>query len=301
MFERYAARVAIVGPFSGPRAAWGRLLTDAIGLADRGVRWVLRDDRGDPCQAQRRADEIVLDGGYSAVLGHFNSHGARAALPRYRDAGIACMLPLATAPGLTSLADGLVLRWCCTDEAQAGALLRALAAAGHASVDVVTDGTAQMEALAGELLTAGVERVSARVLRRDRPPHKKAGAVVVVAAHHEAATMARELRTRGFRGQLAFTDDCAVAEFAGLAGEAAAGALVTVQPGGAASRVNLAITALAAALTADPSLTGRRLVAAVRERAAAFTPAVAFTPAGEVASDGWTVRQLPEPAAPLAA
>jgi hypothetical protein len=115
--------------------------------------------------------------------------------------------------------------------------------------------------------------------------------VVVVAAHHRAAELARELRARGFRGQLAFTDDCAVAEFAELAGNAADGALVTVQPGGAASRVDAAVGALADALTAEPGRTGTGLVDAVRRHTA-----VRFTERGELASGGWTVQRLAVPA-----
>jgi len=63
-----------------------------------------------------------------------------------------------------------------------------------------------------------------------RVPNGPRGAVVVVAVHREAAAVARRLRSRGFRGQLAFTDDCAIAEFAELGGSAVAGALVTAQP-----------------------------------------------------------------------
>lgn len=287
VFERFAARVAVVGPLRGPRAAWGRLLTDAVGLA-RGVRWVLHDDGGDPDLAEHRAREIVLDGGYSAVVGHFNSQGARAALPHYGVAGLPCLLPLATEPGLASLADGLVLRWCATDDTQARVLLDALAAAGHTRVDVVTDGTAQMDAQAKHLLAAG----GVRLLPRGAPPSRRRGAVIVVAAHHRAAAMARDLRAGGFRGQLAFTDDCAVPEFAQLAGAAADGALLAVHPDGAASRVHQAVTALAAALAADPSLTGPALVAAVKEHAP-----VRFTPAGELADDGWAVTRLSQPPA----
>lgn len=296
MFERYAARVAVIGPLSGPRAAWGRLLTDAIELAATGVRWVFHDDRGDAVEARRRAEEIVLDGGYSAVLGHFNSRGARAALPLYRDAGLPCMVTLATEPRLTSLAGGLALRWCSTDESQARALLGALAGAGYGSVEVVTDGTPHLNGLTDLLLTTGLGRVSVTRLRQGRAPSAPHGAVIVVAVHHKAAAMARDLRARRFRGQLAFTDDCALAEFATLAGDAAAGALVTTQPGGAASRVNMAVTTLASALRADPSLTGRNLVDAVRRNAP-----VAFEPSGELASRAWTVTRLPEHAIRLEA
>jgi ABC-type branched-subunit amino acid transport system substrate-binding protein len=294
--EISAARVAVVGPFSGPRSAWGQLLIDAVAGAGDGVDWVLYDDQGDATLSGLRAAEVIRHGGYSAVLGHFNSRGARAALPRYADAGMACLLPLATEPGLTALAGGLVLRWCVTDDAQVHTLLSALASAGYHAIDVLTDGNAYMAALADRFRTAELPGVSVRRLPEHGVPEHQLGAVVVVAVHHAAAALARTLRARGFQGQLAFTDDCAVPEFAELAGEAAAGALITLQRGGAASRVDTAVTALAAALTASPWLTGRELVTAVKEHTA-----VAFTPAGEVAFDRWAVERLPATTVPRAA
>jgi ABC-type branched-subunit amino acid transport system substrate-binding protein len=285
--ERARPRVAVVGPFSGPRAAWGRLLTDARWQVGTAVDWQQFDDRGDPVRAERAAEQIVRDGGYAAVLGHFNSRGARAALPRYRSAGLACLLPLATDPGLTALAPGLVLRWCATDQAQAAALVGTLAAAGHRTVGVLTDGSLQMKGLTGLLLAAAPPGMTARPLPVGLTPDQETSAVVVVAAHYRAAALARELRARGFTGQFAFTDDCAVAEFADLAGGAAAGAVVSVQPGGAPSRVLAATAALAGALAGDPTATGTRLVAAVRAHTRAE-----FDPLGELTSEGWSVRPL---------
>jgi ABC-type branched-subunit amino acid transport system substrate-binding protein len=283
-----AARVAVVGPFSGPRSAWGRLLVDSLVVAGDGVRWMLYNDGGDADLGRRRAEEIVRDGGYSAVIGHFNSRGARAALPLYRAAGIPCLLPLATEPGLTALSGGLVLRWCATDDGQVLTLLRALVAAGHTVIDVVTDGNPYMAGLASRFVTTDLDGVLIRMLLPGRVASGPRGAVVVVAVHREAALLARRLRARGFRGQLAFTDDCAVDEFAELGGSAVTGALVTTQRGGAAGRVDTAVACLASALAADPGLVGPDLIATVKEHSP-----VAFTAAGEPAFDGWTVTRLP--------
>lgn len=293
MSERHTPRVAVVGPFSGPRASWGQLLVDATAVARGVIGWEHHDDQGDPALAERCAEKIASDGGYTAVLGHFNSVGARAALAAYRAAGLPCLLPLATAPGLPSAAPGLVLRWCGTDEGQAVALLRALAAAGHREVGVVTDGSTQMRGLADLLLSSPVDGLFATARRElDAGTAAGDGAVIVVAAHYRAAAIARQLRESGFRGRLAFGDDCAVAEFAQLAGDAAAGALVAQHAGGAAARVAAAVWTLAEVLAAEPSLAGRRLVTAIRGVAP-----VAFTPLGELtaeSSTAWTVRPLPE-------
>ena len=76
------ARVAVVGPFSGPRAAWGRLLRDsAAHEAHPWLHWDFHDDRGDGPVGESVAAAVVAHGGYDAVIGHFNSGGAALAQP----------------------------------------------------------------------------------------------------------------------------------------------------------------------------------------------------------------------------
>src|SRR4029077_7817263 len=108
-----AVKVAVVGPLSGPRAALGRLLVDAAAaLPHSRVSWSLFDDQGDRGCAAARAKDGCDDGGFAAVIGHFNSLGAHAALPLYRSAGLPVLLPLATAPGLPDGGSQLVVRFC---------------------------------------------------------------------------------------------------------------------------------------------------------------------------------------------
>jgi glycine/D-amino acid oxidase-like deaminating enzyme len=259
-------RVAVVGPFSGPRAAWGDLLLDAIG--SESITWERYDDRGDADHARRQAERIVADGGYAAVVGHFNSLGAAAAIPLYRAAGIPVLLPLATRPGLLAGGGG-VLRWCPDDAAQVDALTRVVRARGNDRFDVVHDGTDYGRQLAARFSGAA---------------EPGAGAAVVCGTHHGAARVARDMRAGGYAGLLAFTDDCAVAEFPDLAGDAASDALVAQLAGGAAGLVDDAVGALTAALRGDPCLRGEVLLAAVRAEAS-----VEFTVDGEPAGIGWEV------------
>ncbi|MFF3914480.1 FAD-dependent oxidoreductase [Streptomyces sp. NPDC001852] len=290
------ARVAVVGPFSGPRAAWGRLLRDGAARAARPwLRWDFHDDRGDGPAGGSVAAAVVAHGGYDAVIGHFNSMGARAALPLYRAAGVPLVLPLATAPGLLDGGGGSALRWCATDREQAAALCADAAARGHRRLLVSDDGseyggrladlfaepTAQPPGLA-------VERTAA--LTRPTAPGT---AVVVCGTHFGAARTARRLRAAGFAGQLYFTDDCAVAEFAELAGPAGQGARVARLRGGAPALVGAAFAALVAALETRSAGDGSaQLLAALRDRAG-----FGFTPDGDpVASSpghGWEVVTVP--------
>ncbi|MEU6880146.1 FAD-dependent oxidoreductase [Streptomyces sp. NPDC046712] len=145
--ESTLPRGAVVGPFSGPRAAWGEHLERAAALHGA-VNWELYDDRGEAETARQIAEAVVAEGRHTLVIGHFNSAGARAALPVYRAGGLPVLLPLATTPDLLADSAGTVLRWCPDDRAQATDLLTAVGAAGHTRIAVTHDGTAYGEGLA---------------------------------------------------------------------------------------------------------------------------------------------------------
>ena len=268
-------RAAIVAPFSGPRRAWGELLLDAAARRDD-IDWIAVDDEGraelGPACARR-----VVDSGAVAVVGHFNSGGAAGALPHYAAAQLPCLLPLATAPELTALAPGLVLRQCPTDADQARALVEALAD----DVAVVDDGSAYGETLARRLAACGAARIAGSGAARWE------GAIVVSAVHRAGAAIARELRARGCTAQLAFVDDCGVDEFEQLAGDAAAGALIARFPGGGQRCVDELVDVLADALVAAPLMRGRLLVQTIR----ALAPD-AYDIRGERVAAAWDVRAL---------
>jgi len=147
--RRSDTRVAVAGPLSGPRAAWGELLKSAVLRHEiPGIVWELHDDRGDIGLARERAVQIVADGGYRVVVGHFNSLGAAAALPIYRSAGIPVLLPLSTGSGLLAGGGGGALRWCADDHGQLAALALAAHGRGMREVQVTDDGSANGEHLA---------------------------------------------------------------------------------------------------------------------------------------------------------
>jgi glycine/D-amino acid oxidase-like deaminating enzyme len=282
------SRAAVVGPFSGPRAAWGELLERGA-AAHRGVHWDLHDDQGVAAIARYVAEAVVAESRYALVIGHFNSAGARAALPVYKAAGLPVLLPLATAPRLLTDLSGTALRWCPDDLAQLVELRAAALEAGHTRLAITDDGSTYGGMLAQLLQSLSGGTTSEAATRDD-----EATALVVCGTHAGAAQVARDRRAAGFDGALYFTDDCAVDEFADLLGDASANAWVARLRGGASAHVDSAFRTAAAALTAEPCRRGPALLTALRVVADRT-----FTPEGEPVPDpsapGWEVVPLEAP------
>lgn len=254
-------RIAVVGPFSGPRAAWGELLLRAVRRYQLpGIVWEQIDDVGDAEVAHRVATGIAADGGYRAVVGHFNSLGAAAALPVYRAAGIPLLLPLSTGTGLLSDGRGGVLRWCAEDRGQLLALTEEAHRTSAWRLWVVDDGSANGSHLSAELLGMTEPAVPVMPLT---DPDGCPGPVVVCGTHHGAAKTALGLRAAGYGGRLLFPDDCAVREFADLLGDDENARVVRLA-GGAVACVEEAFAALTGALIADPHCSGADLLDLVR-------------------------------------
>jgi glycine/D-amino acid oxidase-like deaminating enzyme len=256
-------RVAAVGPLTGPRASWGKLLTEAAAaLAHTPVQWEFLDDRGDPGEAVARASEVVSDGGFAAVVGHFSSQGARGALPLYQAARLPALLPLATAPRLTDGMHDTALRLCSDDTGQAAAIAAACRERGQRHLTVVSDGSDYGAELGALLLTTGGPELSVQV-SPEPPDPSVAGAVALCGVHHWAARMLR--RWQPGQGRVVLVcDDCDVADFASQAGPSAGQVLVARLAGGTRSLVALAFAALAGTLAKYPGYRGRELLDAIR-------------------------------------
>lgn len=306
MAERAPARIAVVGPFGGPRAAWGKLLREsAVAHHHPAIGWEFHDDRGDEAIAVDVAKQVADDGGYTAVIGHFNSSGARDALPLYRRAGLPVLLPLATRPGLLDSYGGTALRWCPDDIGQLAALCTAASQLGHRELVVTDDGSEYGRGLAALFRRLPTSPVEVCYLHEfAATPHHSWSAIsamVVCGTHFGAADTARQLRAAGFEGQLFFTDDCAVEEFVELLGDIGGLSRTVRLLGGASQLVDAAFAALTVAVTASPARSTAALLAAVRARAT-----VAFTadgdPPGASSGTGWevvpvasTIADVPHP------
>lgn len=202
-------RIGISGPFSGPRAAYGDLLRRAVEAAVLEAEAVYRDDRADPEQARAVARAFVADG-VVAVVGHFNSDCARVAGAVYREAGIAFLMPAATAPDLLATTAGY--RICPPDGLQIARFADWLSARRTGIAGLWQDGSAYAARLARLIEAAGI----AAAPRDPTAPH------VLLGAH---PAVAEEIRRRRGAGQTCFVpDDCAIGEFV----EAIAGTDATV-------------------------------------------------------------------------
>jgi branched-chain amino acid transport system substrate-binding protein len=134
-------RVAIAGPLSGDRHAYGRIITRiAADFAGHpGMEISLFDDRADPTTAREVALELVKQK-FDVVVGHFSSECAMSAKEKYDTAGIPLILPAATAVGL---ADGiLTFSLTADDVAQARRMIGFAASLDGACAHVWSDGSA---------------------------------------------------------------------------------------------------------------------------------------------------------------
>ncbi|NJQ04671.1 ABC transporter substrate-binding protein [Streptomyces lonarensis] len=279
-------RIAVVGPFSGPRAAWGELLRNAAARShDAPIVWEFHDDRGDASTARSVGVRVVRPPSPAAVIGHFNSLGAHYALPGYRQARLPALLPLSTRPGLLDGSDGWALRWCPDDDGQLAALRTAVLATGRTSLDVADDGSDY-----GRRLADSATALSSTGLTTVRTAARSAGdgALLICGTHAGAARTARQAVDAGRTGPLLFPDDCAIGEFAELLGESPGQALVARLTGSPASLVDNAFRALTAALTAQPEARERQLLTAVRAQAG-FRFTTGGEPTGRGPDGGWEV------------
>lgn len=118
--QKKSKSIAVVGPFSGPRAVYGELLKKGVLRANVNIAKLLDvefyDDMGDPSRAMAIANEVTKSGKV-AVVGHFNSFSALEALPIYKEAQIPLLLPASTNMNILKRFDN-VLRFCANDELQ---------------------------------------------------------------------------------------------------------------------------------------------------------------------------------------
>ena len=204
-------RVAIAGPLSGPRSAYGRLITRTVGpwMNRDGLQCTLFDDEASPPVAMNVAEAIV-NGRYEAVVGHFNSNCAMAVRPLYREAHVPLILPASTAPGL---ADGIHSFCVCADETfQVKRILGFARAHGGSPVYVWSDDTLYGDRISGHMAaTRGSGFLRIESLEEVDPA---ADGLVICLGHCEnimEAVWAHRRRLE--RSVLLCCDDCFIEEF----------------------------------------------------------------------------------------
>ncbi|MDK1313540.1 ABC transporter substrate-binding protein [Pseudoalteromonas ardens] len=102
MMKKVKTDIALVGPLSGPRSDYGRMLAQ---VADKlkhseGIECELFDDEAQP-DAIAACTSQIISCGARIVVGHLNSFCATLAAPVYLEKGIPLLLPAATKAELT--------------------------------------------------------------------------------------------------------------------------------------------------------------------------------------------------------
>ncbi|MFC8077248.1 FAD-dependent oxidoreductase [Streptomyces sp. NPDC057307] len=321
--DRQGARVAVVGAVGVPGDPRGEWFVEAAATVRHpATRWELFDDRGGAGDAVSVAEEVVADGGFTAVVAALpeeeSAERSEAALRLYRKAGLPVLLPLATGPGPAAASDDTVLRLYPPDGGQVAAITRVCEERGLRRLAVLHDGGERGRRLAERLIarTAGTgaggvteavagtvsEAVTGTVSEGDStepvaeayeewPPGESPGAVVLCGT---PAGMAGLLRRAPSAPQqlVILTDDCDL--------PASGRTVVVARPvGGGATRVAAAFVALGGALAKHPERRGAALLDTVRGELAVPTG-----PRGDTPRHGWQVRPrrpLSRPSGPATA
>ena len=143
-------KVGVIGAFSGPSAAIGVSMREAVRLATTELNWkgglngrkielVERDDGDDPEKAERLVKDMIKNDKIEFAVGFTNNAVALRALQPLQDAKIPVMVNVATDNALTELflppmqKDNYVFRNVATDVAQANVIAREVLERGRYS------------------------------------------------------------------------------------------------------------------------------------------------------------------------
>jgi branched-chain amino acid transport system substrate-binding protein len=247
-------KVGVIGPITGPNAAFGKQLTDCFtqavadinakgGLLGRKIVAVTGDDASTPAQGVSVANKLTSEG-VRHVIGPFNSGVTLPASEVYAENGTMLITPSATNPKITERGLWNVFRTCGRDDQQ-GAVAAAYLAKNFQGkkVAVVHDKTPYGQGLADEtrkaMNTAGIKEVmfeGVNVGEKDFSALitkiKAAGVDVVYwgGLHTEGGLIVRQMRDQQVRAPLMSGDGITSDEFATIAGPGAEGTLMTFPP-----------------------------------------------------------------------
>ncbi|WP_372422342.1 branched-chain amino acid ABC transporter substrate-binding protein [Salinarimonas chemoclinalis] len=273
------APIAVVGPQTGPLAAFGAMLATGAGRAAEainargGIRGepveiLVRDDVGDPARARTVAGALVAEvPDLVAVIGHVTAGPSLEAAPIYAQAGVPMITPAVGEPRLTDGAAWNVLRLAPSDSAQGRLAARHIAARDpNARVAIVHDksgfGKGVADIARAALDAAGIVDVFYEGLDAAEPNYRglagrvaaaEPGFVYFGGLAPEAAILLRDLRAAGSRAVLVATDAIVAPVFAELDPAIAGGTLMTAS---ADTADNPAATTIAGAILAEATAAG---------------------------------------------
>ena len=246
--------IASVGPMTGPYASIGEQMRRGAemavadinakgGVLGQTVMLQVEDDICDADRAVAVAGKAAADG-VVFVAGHFCSGASIPASRVYQQNGIVQISPGSTNPKLTDEGGDNVFRVCGRDDEQ-GVVAGAFLAENYGArkIAILHDGTAYGTGLAevtkAELNRQGVAEAMYEAYTPQLDDYsgvvgkmQAAGIDVFYLGgyHTEAAIMIRQAHEMGYRPQLLSGDALITEEFWAIAGEAAAGTLMTFSP-----------------------------------------------------------------------
>ena len=203
-------KIAICGPMSGPRKAYGEMLIEESKvLKSNFVRLGYFDDMAQTDQAIKIAKEIVAQK-YDLVIGHFNSYCSMAVKEIYKTAKIGFISPLSTHPELRLETGGAIFSP--SDKNQVR-LVVDTALANSKIIYAFNDSSEYGKRLT-ELLMAESKLVQVRQSTAKFAEEKKNQILIFLSgAHCNILNFHKELREIAPDSMIVCCDDCYIGEY----------------------------------------------------------------------------------------
>ena len=247
-------KMGVVGPITGPNAAFGTQLTNGVvqavedinaagGMLGKKIELSKGDDVSDPKQGVSVANKFAADG-VKFVVGHFNSGVTIPASDVYAENGMIVVTPAATNPKLTEKGLWNTFRTCGRDDQQGKVAAAYIVKEFKGkNIGVVHDKTPYGQGLADEtrkaMNAAGVKEALYEGVNTGEKDFSalvtkiKTGKIDLVywgGLHTEAGLIIRQMRDQGVKAPLMGADGITSDEFAQIGGAGTEGTLMTFPP-----------------------------------------------------------------------
>ncbi len=252
--DNNVVKIALVAPLTGDQAELGidelhaaQLAVDEVnakgGINGKKVVLVGMDDKHDPLEATKIANNLVADSSIIAVIGHLNSGTSIPASKIYNQGGILMITPSATNPQLTKQGFNNVFRMCATDEIQGPAMADYLIKEKKYKKIVTLNDKSQYGQGLVDTFTAKAETLGVKIIFADAITQGDKDFVSVLTRikalnpdviyfggmHSEAGLIAKQAKSLGINAKIAGGDGMFGTEFGKIAGDAASNAIVSFQ------------------------------------------------------------------------
>jgi ABC-type branched-subunit amino acid transport system substrate-binding protein len=252
--DNNVVKIALVAPLTGDQAELGidelhaaQLAVDEVnargGINGKKIVLVGMDDKHDPLEATKIANNLVADSSIIAVIGHLNSGTSIPASKIYNQGGLLMITPSATNPQLTKQGFNNVFRMCATDEIQGPAMADYLIKDKKYKKIVTLNDKSQYGQGLVDTFTAEADKLRVKIIFADAITQGDKDFVSVLTRikalnpdviyfggmHSEAGLIAKQAKSLGINAKIAGGDGMFGTEFGKIAGDAASNAIVSFQ------------------------------------------------------------------------